>query len=107
MESYSEEFLRDNDDDDEVESYSEEFSEEELLEFVSVSEEKSYDDNLINEDDNLEYPSLPVLEKKLLRVNNINLPNSIGDMEFKTGLEVFWKNVIFNEIQFNKNKIEL
>ena len=89
MESYSEEFLRDNDDDDEVESYSEEFSEEELLEFVSVSEEKSYDDNLINEDDNLEYPSLPVLEKKLLRVNNINLPNSIGDMEFKTGLEVF------------------
>jgi len=89
VESYSEEFLRDNDDDDEVESYSEEFSEEELLEFVSVSEEKSYDDNLINEDDNLEYPSLPVLEKKLLRVNNINLPNSIGDMEFKTGLEVF------------------
>ena len=90
-----------NDENDEVESYSEESSEE-LLELVSVSEESSYDEDIINqdiysiEDDSLEHLSLPILEEELLQINNIdlnninniNLPNSIEDIEFKTELEV-------------------
>ena len=87
----------------ELVSCSEEDTEE--LELVSCSEEEDYldsndiidDEDYSIENNSLEQISLPVLEEELLKENyinllnnasNINLPNSIGNIELRTELEV-------------------
>lgn len=80
-------------------------SEEDTEELVSCSEEEDYldsndiidDEDYSIENNSLEQISLPVLEEELLKenyinllnnVSNINLPNSIGNIELRTELEV-------------------